>query len=70
MMIAADAISLNAILVTNNEKEFKRIENLKLENWLIEWLEKNKREGRRLKEKFKLQFKLKFRNCFQFIYLR
>ncbi len=36
MMIAAHAISLNAILVTNNEKEFKRIENLKLGNWLIE----------------------------------
>lgn len=24
------------ILVTNNEKEFKRIENLKIENWIKE----------------------------------
>jgi len=36
MQIAAHALSLDAILVTNNEKEFKRIENLKIENWLIE----------------------------------
>ena len=33
MLIAATAISDNCILVTNNEKEFKRIENLTIENW-------------------------------------
>ena len=34
MQIAAHAKSINAILVTNNEREFKRINNLKIENWL------------------------------------
>jgi tRNA(fMet)-specific endonuclease VapC len=34
MQIAAHAISLEAILVTNNEKEFKRIKRLKIENWM------------------------------------
>ena len=33
-LIAAHAISLNAILVTNNVKEFSRIEKLKIENWV------------------------------------
>jgi len=33
MLIAAQAISLNFVLVTNNEKEFKRIPGLKIENW-------------------------------------
>ncbi|MBI9082062.1 MAG: type II toxin-antitoxin system VapC family toxin [Desulfobacterales bacterium] len=33
MMIAAHAMSLNATLVTNNEKEFRRIKTLKVENW-------------------------------------
>ena len=33
MLIAAQAISRNLILVTNNETEFKRIENLKVKNW-------------------------------------
>lgn len=33
MLIAACAISENAVLVTNNEKHFSRIENLKIENW-------------------------------------
>ncbi len=32
-LIAAHAMSLKVILVTNNEKEFKRVPNLKLENW-------------------------------------
>ena len=31
--IAAHAISLDLILVTNNEKEFKRVKSLKVENW-------------------------------------
>ena len=33
LWIAAHAMSLNVILVTNNEKEFNRIPGLKLENW-------------------------------------
>jgi tRNA(fMet)-specific endonuclease VapC len=33
MQIAAQAISRNMILVTNNVKEFSRVKNLKLENW-------------------------------------
>lgn len=31
--IGAQAISKNYILVTNNEKEFKRIPGIKIENW-------------------------------------
>jgi tRNA(fMet)-specific endonuclease VapC len=34
LWIAAHAKSLNAILVTNNEKEFNRIDGLRVENWL------------------------------------
>ncbi|EMY79689.1 PIN domain protein [Leptospira weilii serovar Ranarum str. ICFT] len=34
LVIASVVLSSNGILVTNNEKEFKRIPNLKLENWL------------------------------------
>ena len=34
MLLAAQAMSGNYILVTNNEKEFGRIEGLKLENWV------------------------------------
>lgn len=33
MMIAAHAKSRNLILVTNNEKEFKHVSSLKIENW-------------------------------------
>lgn len=33
MLIAAHALSLNCILVTNNESEFSRIPALKIENW-------------------------------------
>lgn len=33
-LIAAHAKSLNLILVTNNVREFSRIEELKIENWL------------------------------------
>ena len=33
MLIAAHALALDVVLVTNNTKEFKRIERLKLENW-------------------------------------
>ena len=34
MLIAAHAKSRNLILVTNNVKEFKRIQSLKIENWV------------------------------------
>ena len=34
MLIAAQALSNRLTLVTNNQKEFSRIENLKLENWV------------------------------------
>lgn len=34
LLIAAHAKSLALILVTNNEKEFKRVEGLKVENWV------------------------------------
>lgn len=35
-LIGAHAKSLNLTLVTNNEKEFERISNLKIENWTRE----------------------------------
>jgi len=34
MLIAAHALSLSLVLVTNNEKEFGRVEKLKIENWV------------------------------------
>lgn len=33
-LIAAHALSLQATLITNNIKEFSRVPNLKLDNWL------------------------------------
>ncbi len=33
-LIAAHAISLNCILITNNEKEFNRVPDLRIENWV------------------------------------
>ncbi|MCK7575519.1 MAG: type II toxin-antitoxin system VapC family toxin [Chromatiales bacterium] len=33
-MIAAHALSLDAILVTNNTREFARVSGLRLENWV------------------------------------
>jgi tRNA(fMet)-specific endonuclease VapC len=33
LLIAAHARSLNAILVTNNTREFRRVKRLKIENW-------------------------------------
>ena len=33
LLIAAHALSNGLILITNNEKEFKRIKSLKTENW-------------------------------------
>lgn len=32
-MIAAHALSLDAILITNNTREFSRVKGLRLENW-------------------------------------
>ncbi|SMN02165.1 VapC toxin protein [uncultured Candidatus Thioglobus sp.] len=34
MLIAAHAKSLNATIITNNTKEFDRVEGLKVENWV------------------------------------
>ncbi len=34
MLIAAHAMALDATLVTGNEREFSRVEGLKVENWL------------------------------------
>lgn len=34
VLLAGQALSLNAILVTNNTREFSRIKDLKLENWV------------------------------------
>ncbi len=34
MLIAAHVLSIDCILVTNNEKEFNRVPNLKIDNWV------------------------------------
>ena len=34
ILIGSQAVSRELILVTNNDKEFKRIENLEIENWI------------------------------------
>jgi len=34
MLIAAHTLSIDCILVTNNEKEFNRIPKLKIDNWV------------------------------------
>ena len=36
LLIGAHALSLNAVLITNNIREFRRIEGLKLEDWTQE----------------------------------
>ena len=35
LLIAACALDINATLVTNNEKHFKRIKELKVQNWIL-----------------------------------
>lgn len=34
LLIAVHAIALDMVLVTNNEREFRRVEGLRVENWL------------------------------------
>ena len=34
LLIAAHALSRNLVLISNNEKEFKRVKSLKVENWI------------------------------------
>jgi tRNA(fMet)-specific endonuclease VapC len=34
VLIAAQALSRDLILITNNEREFKKVENLSVENWV------------------------------------
>jgi tRNA(fMet)-specific endonuclease VapC len=34
LMIAAHALALDAVLVTDNEREFRRVAGLKIENWI------------------------------------
>ena len=35
MWIAAHALSAGLVLVTNNEREFRRVEKLRVENWAV-----------------------------------
>ena len=35
MLIAAHAMAVNAVLVTDNIREFSRVDGLKVENWLM-----------------------------------
>lgn len=34
MLIAAHALSLDCVVVTDNEREFRRVDGLRVENWL------------------------------------
>ena len=34
LLIAAQALALNLVVVTNNTREFERVQGLKLENWV------------------------------------
>lgn len=34
LLIAAHTLSRDLVLISNNEKEFKRVNNLKIENWV------------------------------------
>jgi tRNA(fMet)-specific endonuclease VapC len=35
LWIAAYALASNLILVTNNEREFRRVQSLKVQNWAV-----------------------------------
>jgi tRNA(fMet)-specific endonuclease VapC len=35
LLIGCHALAMDAVLVTNNTREFERIEGLKLENWVV-----------------------------------
>lgn len=35
LLIAAHALSLDVVLITNNTREFGRVPNLKIEDWLV-----------------------------------
>lgn len=35
LLLACQALALNATMVTNNTREFERVEGLKLENWVL-----------------------------------
>jgi tRNA(fMet)-specific endonuclease VapC len=35
LLLACQALALNATMVTNNTREFERVEGLKLENWAL-----------------------------------
>ncbi|MCP3892197.1 MAG: type II toxin-antitoxin system VapC family toxin [Desulfobulbaceae bacterium] len=45
LLIAAHALSNNLILVTNNEKEFNRINSLKVENWVTKYITESGTRG-------------------------
>ena len=34
MLIAAHALSIDSVLITNNESEFKTVADLRIENWI------------------------------------
>lgn len=34
MLIAAQAVALDATVITNNHREFRRVSGLRVENWL------------------------------------
>ena len=34
-LIAAHSLSIEAKLITNNEREFKRVKKLQIENWIV-----------------------------------
>jgi len=34
-LIAAHAVVLGAVLVTDNTREFRRVPDLKIENWMV-----------------------------------
>jgi tRNA(fMet)-specific endonuclease VapC len=36
LLIAAHALSLDRTLITNSEREFKRVEGLKVDNWVVD----------------------------------